>query len=104
MEGEAYKENGIGMIRINRSLENKASYRLCEFIKRRSISKNSEVEFLSLVVMRADATHRLILNATIFAKIHFEVVETKYVRFSVFIENKMKTYLAKVSDFSLHSC
>jgi hypothetical protein len=47
-------------------------------------------------VMRADATHRLILNAKVFPKMHFELVENKYVRFSVLLGDSLKTYLAKV--------
>jgi Ran-binding protein 3 len=46
--------------------------------------------------MRADATHRLILNAKVFPKMHFELVENKYVRFSVFLGDALRTYLAKV--------
>lgn len=48
-------------------------------------------------VMRAVATHRLILNAVIFSGMHCELVEHKYVRFTVVLDSGLKTYLAKVS-------
>lgn len=48
--------------------------------------------------MRAEATHRLLLNAPLFSKMAFEVVESKYVRLSVIEDGKNKTYLVKVNQ------
>lgn len=47
-------------------------------------------------VMRAEATHRLLLNAPLFPKMAFDIVEGKYVRFSLVVEGTLKTYLLKV--------
>lgn len=54
--------------------------------------------------MRAEATHRLLLNAPLFPKMAFGIVEGKYVRFSLVLEGTLKTYLLKVPSHSLLYC
>lgn len=47
--------------------------------------------------MRADATHRLLLNATLFPAFSIEVSQDKYVRFAVIEDSEPMSYMLRVS-------
>lgn len=47
--------------------------------------------------MRADATHRLLLNATLFPEFSIEVSQEKYVRFAVIEDSEPISYMLRVS-------
>lgn len=47
--------------------------------------------------MRADATHRLLLNAPLFSKFSIEVSQEKYVRFVIIEASEPISYMLRVS-------
>jgi hypothetical protein len=47
--------------------------------------------------MRADATHRLLLNAPLFSKFSIEVSQEKYVRFVIIEGSEPISYMLRVS-------
>ncbi len=52
------------------------------------------------LVMRADATHRLLLNAPLFSKFAIDVFQEKYVRFVVIEAAGPISYMLRVSHWS----
>lgn len=46
--------------------------------------------------MRADATHRLLLNSTLFSKFSIEVNQEKYVRFAIIEGGEPISYMLRV--------
>lgn len=57
----------------------------------------------SRTVMRADATHRLLLNSPLFKEFFIEVSNEKYVRFTIIEGSEPISYMARVSIELLHS-
>lgn len=53
--------------------------------------------FAARLVMRADATHRLLLNAPLFFKFSIDVFQEKYVRFAVIEAGGPISYMLRVS-------
>ncbi|KAL8283754.1 hypothetical protein RQP46_005549 [Phenoliferia psychrophenolica] len=49
------------------------------------------------LVMRADATHRLLLNATLFSAFQIEIFQDKYVRFAMIEANGPVSYMLRMS-------
>ncbi|SGY35526.1 BQ5605_C002g01775 [Microbotryum silenes-dioicae] len=78
MHEGAWAERGVGLLRLNRTQgkEDKTGARL---------------------VMRADATHRLLLNATLFPSFSIEVNQEKYVRFAVIEAGEPTSYMLRLS-------
>lgn len=56
----------------------------------------SKLTVLRVAVMRADATHRLLLNAPLFREFSISVFNEKYVRFSVIEGDKPTSYMLRV--------
>lgn len=54
--------------------------------------------------MRADATHRLLLNATLFSKFEVEITGDKYVRFVIIEGAETISYMLRVRFPFLSSC
>ncbi|GAA5857027.1 hypothetical protein JCM8547_007923 [Rhodosporidiobolus lusitaniae] len=82
MEAGQWKERGTGPIRVNESRKEggeggKGSGRL---------------------VMRADATHRLLLNAPLFREFSIEVSNDKYVRFTVIEGSEPVSYMLRLGN------
>lgn len=50
------------------------------------------------LVMRADATHRLLLNAPLFSKFSIDQYQDKYVRFAVIEEKGPISYMLRVAN------
>lgn len=46
--------------------------------------------------MRADATHRLLLNATLFSKFSVEITSEKYVQFAIIEGTEPISYMLRV--------
>ena len=51
--------------------------------------------------MRADATHRLLLNATLFSAFQMDIFQDKYVRFAMIEANGPVSYMLRVSQFPI---
>lgn len=49
--------------------------------------------------MRADATHRLLLNSPLFKEFFIEVSNEKYVRFTIIEGSEPISYMARVRSF-----
>lgn len=54
-----------------------------------------------LTVMRADATHRLLLNSPLFKEFFIEVSNEKYVRFTIIEGSEPISYMARVRSPTL---
>ncbi|GAA5826915.1 hypothetical protein JCM11251_002159 [Rhodosporidiobolus azoricus] len=81
MEEGQWKERGTGPLRMNQS------------------RKAAEGEKLSArLVMRADATHRLLLNAPLFPEFFIEVSNEKYVRFTVIEGAEPVSYMLRTGN------
>lgn len=78
MAGGAWVERGAGLFKLNGI-------------------PNSDTSAARLV-MRADATHRLLLNAPLFSKFAIDVFQEKYVRFVVIEASGPISYMLRVSD------
>jgi hypothetical protein len=49
--------------------------------------------------MRADATHRLLLNAILFSKFSIEVTDDKFVRFTIIEGTEASSYMLRVRPY-----
>ncbi|ORY75014.1 hypothetical protein BCR35DRAFT_306422 [Leucosporidium creatinivorum] len=77
MQDGAWVERGTGLLKLNATKDgDKTGARL---------------------VMRADATHRLLLNATLFSKFVIEVNQEKYVRFAIIEGAEPISYMLRLS-------
>ncbi|KAI5480004.1 nuclear protein export protein [Pseudohyphozyma bogoriensis] len=77
MADGAWAERGTGLLKLN-------------------LTKDTDRSGARLV-MRADATHRLLLNAVLFAKFVIEVFQEKYVRFAIIEGAEPVSYMLRMS-------
>lgn len=96
-------ERGTGVLKLNRTINNdggeKVGARIGTFLPSVSLSYTSFVLTRATrrkSVMRADATHRLLLNATLFPKFSIEVNQEKYVRFAIIEGVEPISYMLRV--------
>lgn len=99
MSKGAWVERGTGVLKLNATKDSgKSGARLRMFPL---FSFDSLCIFSAdcrdvIAVMRADATHRLLLNATLFSKFSIEVNQEKYVRFAIIEGSEPISYMLRV--------
>ncbi|GAA6036620.1 hypothetical protein JCM8097_001255 [Rhodosporidiobolus ruineniae] len=87
MEEGQWKERGTGPLRVNQVREGKRK------------EEGSEAEKVGArLVMRADATHRLLLNAPLFKEFVIEVSNDKYVRFTALQDDTPVSYMLRTGN------
>ncbi|BGP12682.1 hypothetical protein JCM10213v2_000599 [Rhodosporidiobolus nylandii] len=84
MEDGNWKERGTGPLRVNQ--------------KGKKAAAEGEEKGSARLVMRADATHRLLLNAPLFREFSIEVSNEKYVRFTVLQGTEPVSYMLRTGN------
>lgn len=95
MQDGGWVERGTGVLKLNATKDgDKSGARLGESSRVTSLRLPPLTRRLS--VMRADATHRLLLNSTLFSKFSIEVNQEKYVRFAIIEGGEPISYMLRV--------
>lgn len=99
MAAGAWVERGTGLLKLNVSRDStKKIARLgdASLSLLHSPTRPRLIMLLLPPVMRADATHRLLLNATLFSAFSIEIFQEKYVRFAIIEGHDPVSYMLRV--------